>query len=68
VTGAYLVLLSDKLREEAEEIAKKMTYLELSVCRPFMDEYMSALFLPHTNIDSFPTVKRLLSEVGNVKV
>src|SRR3989304_7221781 len=30
VTGAYLVLLSDKLREEAEEIAKKMTYLELS--------------------------------------
>jgi len=68
VTGAYLVLLSDKLREEAEEIAKKMTYLELSVCRPFMDEYMSALFLPHTNIDSFPTVKRLLSEVGNVKI
>ena len=68
VTGAYLVLLSDKLREEAEEIAKKMTYLELSVCRPFMDEYMSALFLPHTNIDSFPTVKRLLNEVGNVKL
>lgn len=68
VAGAYLVLLSDKLREEAEEIAKKMTYLELSVCRPFMDEYMSALFLPHTNIDSFPTVKRLLNEVGNVNI
>jgi len=29
---------------------------------------MSALFLPHTNIDSFPTVKRLLNEVGNVKL
>lgn len=68
VAGAYLVLLSDKLREEAEDIAKKMTYLELSVCRPFMDEYMSALFLPHTNIDSFPTVKRLLAEIGNVKL
>lgn len=68
VAGSYLVLLSDKLREEAEEIAKKMTYLELSVCRTFMDEYMSALFLPHTNIDTFPTVKRLIAEVGNVKI
>jgi len=29
-----------------------MTYLELSVSRSFMDEYMSALFLPHTNLDS----------------
>jgi uncharacterized 2Fe-2S/4Fe-4S cluster protein (DUF4445 family) len=68
VTGAYLVLLSDRLREEAEDIARKMTYLDLSVCRPFMDEFMSAMFLPHTNIEAFPTVKRLLREVGNVKI
>lgn len=59
VSGAYLCLLSGRMREEAEEIAGKMTYMELSVSGGFMDEYMSALFLPHTNIDLFPTVKDL---------
>lgn len=57
IAGAYLCLLSEKMRQEAGEIARKMTYMELSVSRGFMDEYMSALFLPHTDIDLFPTVK-----------
>jgi len=60
IAGAYLCLLSEKMRKEAEEIAKKMTYMELSVSRNFMDEYMSALFLPHTDIGLFPTVEKLL--------
>jgi len=59
ILGAYLSLLSRKMREEAEEIAKKITYLELSVSRSFMEEYVSGLFIPHTNIEVFPTVKRL---------
>jgi uncharacterized 2Fe-2S/4Fe-4S cluster protein (DUF4445 family) len=60
--GAYYGLLCDRLRHEAEEIARKMTYLELSVSHRFMDEYMSALFLPHTNLNAFPTVKQELEE------
>ncbi len=60
IAGAYLCLLSDKLRKEAEEIASKMTYMELSVSRGFMDEYLSALFLPHTDITQFPTVAKLM--------
>ncbi|MDA8083139.1 MAG: ASKHA domain-containing protein [Nitrospiraceae bacterium] len=59
IAGAYLCLLSDRMRKEAEEIAKKMTYAELSVSRGFMDEYMSALFLPHTDMSLFPTVRDL---------
>ncbi len=62
IMGAYFALLCDKLRHEAEEIARKMTYIELSVSRSFMDEYLSALFLPHTNLDAFPTVKKELEE------
>lgn len=60
VAGAYLTLISDDLREEAAEIASKMTYMELSVSRGFMDEYMSALFLPHTDMTKFPTVEGLM--------
>jgi len=62
IMGAYYALLCDRLRHEAEDIAKKMTYVELSVSRSFMDEYMSALFLPHTNLEDFPTVKKELEK------
>ena len=62
IMGAYYGLLCDRLRHEAEEIAKRMTYVELSVSHSFMDEYMSALFLPHTNLNAFPTVRRELEE------
>jgi uncharacterized 2Fe-2S/4Fe-4S cluster protein (DUF4445 family) len=62
VAGAYLCLLSDNMRKEAEEIANKMTNVELSVSKRFMEEYMSALFLPHTDITQFPTVAELLSK------
>jgi uncharacterized 2Fe-2S/4Fe-4S cluster protein (DUF4445 family) len=65
IIGAYLVLLSKEMRLEAEEIARKMTYIELSVSRSFMDEYMSALFIPHTNLDEFPTVQDILRKLGH---
>jgi uncharacterized 2Fe-2S/4Fe-4S cluster protein (DUF4445 family) len=60
IAGSYLCLISDHMRREAEEIAGKMTNVELSVSRRFMDEYLSALFLPHTDISLFPTVGKLL--------
>lgn len=61
IAGAYLCLLSEEMRKEVAEIANRMTYVELSTSRRFMEEYMSALFLPHTDITQFPTVKKLLS-------
>lgn len=60
VGGAYLCLLSEEMRHEAEKISQKMTYIELSVSRNFMDEYLSALFLPHTELKRFPTVKAII--------
>jgi len=60
VMGAYLALLSNKLRLEAEDIAGKMTNFELSVSPGFMEEYLSALFLPHTDLNQFPSAAQLL--------
>ena len=62
IAGAYLCLLSEDLRKETEKIASTMTYMELSVSRGFMDEYLSALFLPHTDIGLFPTVAGLMKK------
>lgn len=58
--GARLVLLSKEMESVAEEIARKMTYLELSVNPAFMESFISALFLPHTNIEKFPSVMAAL--------
>lgn len=60
--GATYALLSRPLRREVAEIANKMTYLELSADNRFMDQFMSALFLPHTDTASFPSVMRLLEK------
>ena len=62
VVGSYLCLLSRKMRAEAEEISQKITYLELSVSNSFMDEYMSGMFIPHTNMEAFPGVKAMMKK------
>ncbi|MDI6856469.1 MAG: ASKHA domain-containing protein [Candidatus Thermoplasmatota archaeon] len=60
LTGAQLILLSKKKKEEAEEIFRKITYIDLSTNPKFFEEFTSALFLPHTNLELFPTVKKML--------
>jgi uncharacterized 2Fe-2S/4Fe-4S cluster protein (DUF4445 family) len=60
LAGARLTLLSKDKRTEARKVYESMTYLELSTTQMFFDEFSSSLFLPHTDIDQFPTVKELL--------
>jgi uncharacterized 2Fe-2S/4Fe-4S cluster protein (DUF4445 family) len=55
--GAREILLSYDTMKEAEEIARKMTYIELSKDPAYMDEYVSSLFFPHTDLEKFPSVK-----------
>jgi uncharacterized 2Fe-2S/4Fe-4S cluster protein (DUF4445 family) len=61
--GARLALLSRKKREEAEKIYRMMTYIELSVNNLFYNEFTSALFLPHTDINLFPSVAQTLAKI-----
>lgn len=58
--GCYLTLMSEDGRRKLEEIANQMTYVELSLYPTYMDEFVSACFLPHTNIEKFPTAKAVL--------
>ena len=55
--GARRALLCASYLEKAREISRSMTYLELSVYPGYMDEYVAAMFLPHTNMSIFPTVR-----------
>ncbi len=60
--GAYLTLISNDAKNKLKEIGNQLTYVELSVYPTYMDEFISACFLPHTNIEQFPTVKKMLGE------
>ena len=52
-----MALLSRPSFDAALDIARRMTNIELSKYPPFMNEFIAALFLPHTEGQLFPSVK-----------
>jgi uncharacterized 2Fe-2S/4Fe-4S cluster protein (DUF4445 family) len=56
IAGAKTVLLSQKALETAEKIANSMTYFDLMSHSGYMDEFVRASFLPHTDLSLFPSV------------
>ena len=56
VIGAKMCLFSKDAYEVAGTIASKMTYFDLMSNNKYMEEYVSANFLPHTAIEKFPSV------------
>ena len=57
IAGAKTVLLSQKALEAAEEIARSMTYFDLMSHNKYMEEFLQASFIPHTDLSLFPLVK-----------
>jgi len=58
--GAKMSSLTNRIRQDVVEVTKKMTNFELSETVSFMDHYVAALFLPHTDINLFPRLKARL--------
>ena len=56
LTGAYLMLHSTSAEKKTYELASNMTYLELSTVPTYMDEFVGACFIPHTDTNLFPSV------------
>lgn len=61
LTGSYLALLSSEARERVKSVARAATYVDLSDSSDFMEEFVSAQMLPHTDMELFPSV---LSDVA----
>lgn len=55
LSGAYAMVLSDEARQKVAEIAGNMTYMELSTHPGYMDRFVAACFLPHTDAGRFPS-------------
>ena len=55
LTGAYAMVISDQANEKTHEVAANMTYLELSTYPGYMDSFVAACFIPHTDARLFPS-------------
>ena len=53
LAGAYTMALSDEANDKTEEVARNMTYMELSTHPGYMDSFVAACFLPHTDAGRF---------------
>ena len=58
LTGAYAMVMSDQAIEKCHEVGANMTYLELSTYPGYMDSFVAACFLPHTDSRLFPNSKQ----------
>ncbi|MBA7615824.1 Na(+)-translocating NADH-quinone reductase subunit F [subsurface metagenome] len=63
--GARLTSFSTDLLDDARRVAQMMTNFELSENVDFMNNYVAALFLPHTNTEEFPAVSKRLAGRSN---
>jgi uncharacterized 2Fe-2S/4Fe-4S cluster protein (DUF4445 family) len=55
--GARLTVIDKSLFTKAQEIGRTMMNVELSEDPSYMDNFMAALFFPHTRSELFPSVK-----------
>ncbi len=53
LAGAYTMALSDEANSKTKEVARNMTYVELSTHPGYMDSFVAACFLPHTDGSRF---------------
>jgi uncharacterized 2Fe-2S/4Fe-4S cluster protein (DUF4445 family) len=66
--GAKMSCLTNRIRKDVVEVLNKMTNFELSETLSYMDHYVAALFLPHTDLNLFPKVKERLRIRNNGKI
>ncbi len=58
--GCRMSAMTNRIRRDVVEVTKKMTNFELSETPSYMDHYVASLFLPHTNLETFPRLKARL--------
>ena len=53
LTGACAMLISDEATEKVFELGRNTTYMELSTEPRYMNEFVAACFIPHTDASLF---------------
>jgi uncharacterized 2Fe-2S/4Fe-4S cluster protein (DUF4445 family) len=56
--GARMSSLTNRIRSDVGNTLSRMTNFEFSETPSYMDNYIAALFLPHTDVNLFPKLKQ----------
>jgi uncharacterized 2Fe-2S/4Fe-4S cluster protein (DUF4445 family) len=56
--GARMSSLTNKIRQDVIEVTRRMTNFELSETPSYMNNYVAAMFIPHTEINKFPRLQQ----------
>jgi uncharacterized 2Fe-2S/4Fe-4S cluster protein (DUF4445 family) len=62
--GARMSSLTNRIRQDVVSVTQRMTNFELSETPSYMDNYIAAMFLPHTEIEKFPRLKARMKARG----
>jgi uncharacterized 2Fe-2S/4Fe-4S cluster protein (DUF4445 family) len=61
-SGARMALLSTQMRRVADEVARKIEYIELGADPDFHKEFLNATYFPHKELERFPSEMRLMEK------
>ncbi|MBC3889985.1 DUF4445 domain-containing protein [Acetobacterium paludosum] len=67
LNGAYALLISAEKMDKVQMLQEKIEYLEFGAASDFLTRMFAARFLPHTDFDSYPTVKAELIKRGRLR-
>ena len=62
--GARMSSLTNKIRQDVIEVTRRMTNFELSETPSYMNNYVAAMFIPHTEIGKFPRLYERMKAKG----
>ena len=60
--GCKICCIANNLRKDVGKVVEMMTNFELAETPSYMNHYIGALFLPHTELNYFPKLKKRLDE------
>ena len=64
--GSYKLLTNRNLLDDVDDIAERIHYIGLEDAKDFIGKMRAASFLPHTDLDNYPSVKAKLVERGMI--
>jgi len=63
-TGARMALTSKSIRLMAEEISRRVNYIELGAEPEFQDEFLNSQFIPYADLTKYPETINMLRSLG----
>ncbi len=66
-TGAKMALINRDERSKADEISRKVKFVELATHPRFVEEYVNSMYLPHKDLNRYPRTLEVVNKSARYK-